>query len=302
MRLQDFTSSKTVIQSGLFLAQHAPPWMGHGLARSIGAAVARSKPGIYWTVRANLRQIIGPDADNGVLHDLTRQVFCHVTQIYYDFFHAVNSPSETIIQALKVSTPLLERIDAEMARGRGVLLLGTHMSNFDMVILAMGAHNLPVQVLSLAAPQAGFDVLNRLRAERGLEVTPITPESLRAAIRRLKNGGIVLTGVDWPVPQDRELIEFFGRPAYLPLGPARLARMSGAMVIVGSCRYDPASRREGRGGYILDAEWPIEITRTGDRRQDTLANTRRFAAIVEGHVRAHPEQWMMFHPFWPEPP
>jgi lauroyl/myristoyl acyltransferase len=40
------------------------------------------------------------------------------------------------------------------------------------------------------------------------------------------------------------------------------------------------------------------MVRTGDRQQDTITNTRRLAVVVEGYVRAHPEQWMMFHPVW----
>jgi lauroyl/myristoyl acyltransferase len=133
-----------------------------------------------------------------------------------------------------------------------------------------------------------------LRATYGLEITPITSESLRAAIRRLKGGGMVLTGVDRPILDDRELIEFFGRPAYLPVGPTRLALMTGATVFIGSCRYDTDE------GYVLETTGPVEMVRTGNRRQDILTNARRIAAIVEGYVRAHPEQWMMFHPFWPD--
>jgi lauroyl/myristoyl acyltransferase len=158
----------------------------------------------------------------------------------------------------------------------------------------VGSQGFPIQMLSLADPQAGFHILNYLRAKGGFEVTPITTESLRAAIRRLKNGGAVVTGMDRPMPEDRELIEFFGRLAYLPVGPARLALMSGATVILGNCYYDPNE------GYIIEATEPIEMVRTGDRRQDVLTNTRRLATILEGYVRAHPEQWMMFHSVWPE--
>ena len=106
---------------------------------------------------------------------------------------------------------------------------------------------------------------------------------------------MVATGVDWPIPQDRELIEFFGRPAYLPLGPARLALMTGAAVFLGACCYED-------GGYVVDLVGPIEMQATGDRQRDTIVNTRKLAAIVEEYVRAHPEQWMMFQRFWPELP
>ena len=293
MHLQDFAGSKPVTWLGLFLARHSPRWMGYGLARIAASTIVHQKPELYWTVRSNLRQIVGQSEDDGVLHEMARQVFYHAGQTFYDFFHTIGQPPEALIEAVRIPGALIEQIESEMARGQGVLVLGAHMSNFDMVFVALGAHRLPIQVLSLANPQAGSHILNRLRTRGELEITPITPESLRAAIRRLKNGGIVLTGVDRPIPQDRELVEFFGRPAYLPVGPVRLALMTGATVVVGACRYDPDE------GYVLDTTWPVEMTCAGDRRQDVLINTRRIAAIVEGYVRAHPEQWMMFHPFWP---
>jgi lauroyl/myristoyl acyltransferase len=294
MRLQDLFSSQPVTGLGLFLAQHSPRWTGYGLARIAANVIARQKPELYWTVRANLRQIVGLEVDDGALHEMTRQVFYHAGQTYYDLFHTVGQPPQVFLDTVQISASVVEHVRSEMDRGQGVLLLGTHMSNFDLGILAIGAHGLPAQALSVTDPDAGFRVLNRLRATYGLEITPITPESLRAAIRRLKGGGLVLTGVDRPVVGDRELIEFFGRPAYLPVGPTRLALMTGATVFIGSCRHNADE------GYVLETTGPVEIVRTGDHRQDILANARRIAAIVEGYVRAHPEQWMMFHPFWPD--
>lgn len=296
MRLQDFTSSKSVTQLGLFVGQHMPRRVGYGLAWIVAGIIARRKPEIYWTVRANLRQIVGPEVGDSALHEMARQVFFHAGQTYHDFFHVIGQPPDALVEAVRTSESLIEQMKSEMARGQGVLLLATHMSNFDLAGLAIGAHGLPIQALSLADPRAGFRLLNRLRAAGGFAVTPITPESLRAAIRRLKNGGLVATGVDRPIPQDRELIEFFGRPAYLPVGPVRMALMTGATVLMGSCHYDSDE------GYILEFRGPIEMVRTGDRRQDILSNTRRLAVILEEYVRARPEQWMMFHPFWPESP
>ena len=294
MRLHDFTSSKPATQLALFLSRHAPPWMGYGIARLAANVIARQKPDIYWTVRANLRQIVGSGADGGALHEKTRQAFAHAGQTYYDFFRAVGQPPEVLAEAVRVPETVIEFMRSETARGRGVLLLGIHTSNFDLAILAVGAQGLPIQALSLTDPGAGFRVMNRLRTSAGFELTPITPESLRAAIRRLRNGGIVATGVDRPIPQDRELIEFFGRPAYLPVGPTRLALMTGATVLVGGCSYDPEER------YRLEYTGPVEMVRTGDRRQDILINARKIATVMEEYIRARPEQWLMFHPIWPE--
>jgi lauroyl/myristoyl acyltransferase len=214
MRLQDVTSSKPMTQLAISLCRYMPPRVGYGLARIAAGVIARRKPEVYWTVRANLRQILGPEADDVTLHQMTYQVFFHAGQTYYDFFHALGQPKEVLAEAVTIPDELLAFVQAETARGQGVLVLAAHMSNFDLLGLSMGVRDLPIQMLSLANPRAGFHLLNYLRAKSGFEVTPITPESLRAAIRRLKSGGIVLTGVDRPIPEDRELIEFFGRPAY----------------------------------------------------------------------------------------
>ncbi len=305
MRFQDFISSKPMTRLGIVIGRHMPRRVGYGLARIAAGIIAGRKPEVYWTVRANLRQILGPEADDVTLHRMTHQVFFHAGQTYYDFFHAIGQPKEVVAGAVRIPDEFVPFLRSEMARGQGVLILGTHMSNFDLLGLSMGTRGLPIQMLSLADPQAGFHLLNYLRATAGFEVTPITPQSLRAAIRRLKSGGVVLTGVDRPIPEDRELglssrrrietlVEFFGRPAYLPVGPVRLALMTGALVIMGSCYYEPDK------GYALEVTGPLEMIRTGDRRRDIMTNVRRLADILEQHVRARPEQWMMFHPVWPE--
>jgi len=294
MRLQDLISSKPMTQVGLFIGRYTPRWVGYGLARVAAGVIGRKKPGIYWTVQANLRQILGAEADDTTLHRTTQGVFYHAGQTYYDFFHTIRQSPGVWVRAIRMPHQVIELIRAEYGRGKGVLLLSSHMSNFDLAGLAVGSLGLPIQMLSLANPEAGFHILNYLRSQGGFDVTPITPESLRAAIRRLKEGGIVTTGMDRPIPEDRELIQFFGRPAYLPVGPARLALMTGATVVMGSCHYEPGE------GYVLQAVGPVEMVRSGNRRQDVLTNTRRLAIILEDFVRAHPDQWMMFHPFWPD--
>jgi lauroyl/myristoyl acyltransferase len=294
MRLQDFFSSGAITQLGIYLAQYMPQKLGYGLAQIAAAVIVRRKPQIYWTVRANLRQVVGPGADQTALHNMARRLFAHAGQTYYDFFHVLGRPPEVHAKMIRIPESLVDHIRSEMSKGNGMLLLGMHMSNFDLALLAFGAYGFSVQVLTVSDPVPGFHVLNRLRARAGFEVTPITRESLRTAVRRLKGGGLVVTAGDRPIPEDRALISFFGRPAYLPLGPARLAMMSEAKILMCGCHYD------SQQGYVLEVTGPIELVRTGNWRKDMLDSTGRLAAILEGYVRAHPEQWMMFYPLWPE--
>ena len=293
MRLQEFLSHKSVTQAGIRLARFMPRWIGYGLARGAAALIARRQPEVYHTVQANLRQILDPGTPPETVAHHTHAVFLHAGQTYYDFFHALEYDAAQLAQVMTLPQTVLDEIQQNMAQGQGTLILGAHMSNFDLGILTLGAQGLPIQALSLADPNDGFQVLNRLRAKWGLEITPITPQSLRQAIRRLKGGGVVMTAFDRPIPDDQHLIPFFGKPAYFALGPARIALMTGAKVIMGCCYYEPEQ------GYRLHVT-PIEMVRSGDRQQDVLTNACRMAEVLEMYVRQHPAQWMMFHPFWPQ--
>jgi len=294
MRLEDITSSKPVTQLGLYLAQSLPPRLGYAFVRAVVWLITVIKPRLYFIVRKNLHQVMNQKMGQADLNALTHRLFLHAGMTYYDFFHAVGKSPERIAKMMPIPSSVLDQIQAMQAEKRGVLILGMHLSNFDLALISFGAHGLPVQALSLANPQPGFHILNELRARSGFEITPICPESLRQAIRNLKGGGYVITGMDWPVPNDQALIPFFGREAYLPLGPARLALLSRAVVFLAACHHTPEY------GYAIDVIGPIEMLNSGNRQEDIYHNTCRFANFMEEQVRMYPEQWMMFHPFWPE--
>ena len=241
----------------------------------------------------NLRQVLGAQVADRTLHRMVWHVFVHAGHAYYDFYRATNWPIEKLARAARVPETYMDLMRTRSAKGQGTLLLGLHMSNFDLAMVSIAARGIPTQVLTLSHPGEGFRVQDRLRATVGLEVTQISPESLRLAVRRLESGWIVFTGVDRPVSDERHPVELFGRPSNLSTGPARIALMSGAAVLVASCHYSPHI------GYVVDFTGPVEMTRSGDRRQDIQTNARRIAAVIEQHVRAYPDQWLMFHPLWP---
>lgn len=295
MRFENVLNHRVVTRFGIWLGLHTPPWLGYALTEVAATLICFFKPAMYYAVKDNLRHILGPDVFERALERKTRALFVHSGRTNYDFFHAVEDDADEIKRKMAVPAALVTQLHQAEAQKRGVLLLGTHISNFNLGILALGAHGIRLQTLSLQNPNQGFTLLNRLRAKWGIEITPISAQSLRQAIRRLESGGVVMTAFDYPVPQNNHLIPFFGRPAYFPLGLARLARTPGISVLMGSCHY------ESEAGYSLDAQ-AIEMQRTADRQHDTKVNAHRMAEVLEGYVAQYPEQWLMFRPFWPENP
>jgi KDO2-lipid IV(A) lauroyltransferase len=54
----------------------------------------------------------------------------------------------------------------------------------------------------------------------------------------------------------------------------------------------------GIGKYRLRFEPAVELVRTGDTERDVFVNTQKFAKVLEGIIRKHPEQWIWVHARW----
>lgn len=293
--LQRFLSSRLVTGLGMFLSRNIPPFIGYAIAGLIAGLINWLKPQVYWIAHANLRQVVGAEVGEKELHRLTRQVFRNNARNNYDLWHLVGRGPEAIRAAVHIPPEAWESIGQILQRGQGVIIVGTHTGNFDLGILALAAHGHEVQILGLAVPPGGgFNLMDELRERTGARLTSIGVQGLREALKRLRAGGLVLTGVDRPVGDEEPTVEFFGRPAPLPTGHVRLALKADAAILVAGPYRDP--RRDN----VIRLSPPLEMRRTGDPEEDVRVNLRRVTAWLEKFIRDKPEQWAMFLPVWPE--
>jgi KDO2-lipid IV(A) lauroyltransferase len=88
-----------------------------------------------------------------------------------------------------------------------------------------------------------------------------------------------------------ERVPFFGRDALLPSAHVALALRTGAALI-------PAfAHREGHA-LRADFEPELVLARTGDRDADVRDGVRRWAEVLERHIRVDPAAWSVFEPVW----
>ena len=84
---------------------------------------------------------------------------------------------------------------------------------------------------------------------------------------------------------------FFGRPTWIPRGPAVLSVRTGRPVL-------PVFLLRSSGEHFrLVFEPPIHPP-GGTEETRIVQLTRQYVAVLERHIRAHPTQWFMFQPFW----
>ncbi len=296
MDLQAFTNSRYGVALALFLARSLPPRAGYWVGRRLANLIyAFRRSALVQAVRVNQYVVSGGTLRGQALEARVRQVLHHGARCAYDFYHNLNNPQgvRRLVRLDPACYDLIERSQHPQP-GQGVLMVGPHLSNFDLGMQAFAWEGIDAQVLTIAQTTSGYEWQNRIRSVGKLKVTPISPASLLQAMHRLRQGGVVVTGVERPVPGKKETLTFFGRPALLPVGHVRMAMETGVPIQVVSCHMDE------EGIYHLSLSEPIPMQRTGDRKADIRANAQRVLAVIEELIRRTPEQWLMYYPVWPD--
>lgn len=295
MNFQQFLASGFGTRLWMTVSQALPPAAAHKIIDWGTAIVARRhNTRLYRAIHDNQSHVLGPDATSAQLHANVRAVLQHGAQTSYDLMQVLALGEETARQGLSFTSETQQHIEMALTYQSGVLVCGCHLSNFNLGMLTFSLSGFPVQILSRAQPTGGFRLMTDLRDQGLLEETPIDGPSLRKAIIRLRDRGVVGTAVDWPLAADPDVrLPFFGAPAMLPTGHIRLALSANAILLPISARWSPEA------GYYTISAPPIELERTGDRQQDVFHNARRVLAVIERWIAETPQQWLMYYPVWP---
>jgi KDO2-lipid IV(A) lauroyltransferase len=247
----------------------------------------------YRATRANQAVVRGWEYEDERLDGVVREVLLNAATGLVDWNHALANPDDPKGISVTVDDHIFSEGYRSQKDGRGVIYVGAHLGTINMFFLKIAQEKFPVQILSYHHEASNYKSENRIRQRIGLEFTPVSPRSLRQAITRLKSGGFVLTGVDRPDTGGEELL-FFGRPAILPLGHARLALRTGARIII--C----VVQNIGAGQYHVTGSQLIEPEQSGDFERDVKVLAEKILKQLELHIHERPSEWMMFIPVWPE--
>lgn len=182
------------------------------------------------------------------------------------------------------------------ARGRGLLMCGGHLGNWELGAAYIAARGGRLDVVARRMGNPLFDAyLTRTRSRLGMTVVP-DRDAVRRVPRTLKGGGAVAFLTDQAgLNLASTFVPFFGRPAKTPRGPAVFALRLGAPMVFG------VALRQDNGRYHLTFE-EVPIHHTGDRERDVDDIVARFTSALERWVRVAPEQYFWHHRRWKQQP
>jgi len=294
MKFSSLYYSSASIRLALFIGRILPEKAGYWLADRIAAYLASDKDRkMVRALRANLSVVLGTGSDPDKLDRLVATSLRSHLRRLFEFYHNLEKPKQ-IDRLVRFSPAVHDLVRTWTTKPYGVIVLGVHLSAFDLGMLVLAQHGLKILALSVPNPTGQYTKQNEIREEHGLEVVPISASALQLARQRLQNNGMVMTGLDRPAPESSYSPKFFGHPSRLPVFYTRLAMKTGVPVIVVAVRDEPD------GTHLIDCSEKIWMESRSDPREEIIYNTERVLTVAEKFISAHPELWSMFFPVWPD--
>ena len=180
----------------------------------------------------------------------------------------------------------------ELAGGRGMIMLGVHLSNWEVCTPAMASLGLNVTAFYEPQFSRSRDRISRdVRARLGVELVAPEQADVRPAIRALAAGKhLGVFGDESPLGKVRA--PFFGRPADVGgnlANIARFARRTQSVILPG---YVLRTRKARFDGFFLP---PIVLPPEESPGARLLQDVEDLNAVIEPLIRRHADQWYYLH-------
>ncbi|MFO0389169.1 MAG: lysophospholipid acyltransferase family protein [Alphaproteobacteria bacterium] len=257
----------------------AASWLGGFLARLIGPMLKAQR-----IAKANIARFM-PHLSEAEQRKLLRGMWDHLGRVAAELPHI--SGKEIIKRVTFIGSENMPKPN------EGVFFFSGHFGNWELLPEVALKHNVPI---TLIYREANNPYADKIIADiRAVHANNMFPKGTRGAVkmaRAIKNNEAIAMLIDQKM-NDGIAVPFFGVPAMTAPAIAQLA-----------LRYDlpilPAYVLRKSGAHFEAHMFPaLEYEKTGDAEKDTLAIMTAINQMLEGWIRAHPEQWFWVHKRWP---
>jgi KDO2-lipid IV(A) lauroyltransferase len=292
--IQQIINNPLVVSLAFFLGRAIPPRIGYPLCNSIGNWVStRRDSNLTRAIRANQWVARGENLEKEALDKAVQETLRNNLRDLYHLYHYVQNPEATQ-QLIHLSASARAVIERPEFAERGLVVVGLHLSGFDLILQSLCRQGFKAMVLTVPDPQGGRLVEYEIRKKAGMNLVPASLGTLRQAVKHLEQGGMVLTGMDHPVPNPKLQPRFFGCAAALPTHYISLALKARVPVVIMAAIY------HSDGKYHVQSSEPIEMECDSDREKEILRNTENVLKQAEKFIRLAPQQWNIPLPVWPQ--
>ena len=237
-----------------------------------------------------LEYVLGNEKSLPQRMQIARRCFMHLGKNLTEILIMPSFSAAYLDKIVKVEG--LEKVRPLLEQKKGFLVVSAHLGNWELLAGYFGKKGYCPTVIGRRIYYDKYnDFLVDIRQKMGF-MTLYRDGVFRTAVRLLKEGNFIAVLADQDVDSlDGVYIDFLGKPAYTPTGPAVLALTADVPLL-------PAFIvRDGNRHRILidDFIYPV---RTENKEKDILENTKAWSRVVESYIRRYPEQWVWVHRRW----
>lgn len=274
---------------GQFIALHLPLKITYRIATFCSDLhyMAANKDRKF--VKENLK-VIFPEKSNRDIRRIRIQMARNFAKYLVDFFRFEKLDVEYIKKNILIEN--VTYFDEAISKNKGVVVLSAHLGNWELgaVVVALLGYHFWVVALPHKEKKVN-DFFNFQRESKGIKIIPLG-KAARKSLDILRDNGLLALAGDRDFTGKGAIIDFFGKPAIFPEGPAALSLKTGASIVPGFMLRNPDDT------FTLRIEKPLEFTSTGDKNEDKKQLMKKYIKIFERYIRQYPDQWYMFKRFW----
>lgn len=226
-----------------------------------------------------------------------RRLFLHLGQTLLEVLYM---PALTPTQINRyVTFEHLPYLTDALAQGHGVVLLTAHIGNWEWLGAALAMNGFPLTTVIKRQPNdQQTRILNEYRVMAGLEVFARGTTELVGAARALKQGKILGFLADQDAGTHGIFVNFLGKMAATPVGPAVFARRFQSPIVPCFIVHN------SQGGHRVLIKPPLYFEDTGNETADIAGITTTMTRLLEDMIREYPDEWLWFQKRWntPYPP
>lgn len=243
----------------------------------------------------NLTYIFDEEKSKQEIEEMARQVFIHQALNFGDYVHTIHYTTRKQFSKI-IDFVGEEHLKMAYEQGNGVLCLMSHVGSWEFSAIMPSVMGYETSAVSRAMPNERIDkLIVEARQRRGMK--NIRREKVYDQLLEvLRKGECLIIMIDQDTRVKGLFIDFLGKPAYTPIGAARLAIDSKAPVLPMYMKRLPDNRHQFT---ILP---PLPFVHTGEEASDLYENTRIYNQAIEAIIRETPEQWVWMHERWKTTP
>lgn len=244
-----------------------------------------------WKIKNSVKEVFAGKKSRFEIKLITRDIFRGIVSHYYEkFFNAYSSPA-TLRAFVKthIESTGIAAIEKGLSRGKGVLLITSHVGGLELIPAFLGNNNCPVTIVArfsstsvrkACVQQAGNFLTKVIDADHA-------PNVIKAIFDNLRENRVVITQCDeideWR-PSSKSKISFLGKEINLDRTINIISKKGGASIVFGFMH------RNNNHRYEFISASMVEIKKQFKQLTDASVG-EIVLKYLEQYIYKYPEGW-----------